>query len=740
LGASLTAAAQRTPRRFAKLGLPIAWIIVGAAAVATGWFYYPDYRDDQVERLLADAQRSAFVFHSEELNQLTGGPDDLRSPVYQLLKQRLINLRSMDKQVRFCYLLRRTPEGKIVFLGDSEPETSAYLSRPGDAFSEVERSYGLRKLLSTGKPSWEGPLADSFGVWVTGYAVASRRPDGSPQDIFGIDIEANEWRWSIWRETFEAAGYVLLTLGLPLAVWMITQRRTRLLTRIQQLSDAMDASSAAVLVVRLDGSIAHVSQGFVRQSGIRAEAVLGKHWSVLAAPSTPKSLLKSIVRTVLKHGLWRGQWDALHEDGSLYPVYGMISVIRKPSGAPTGYVVVFDDISIIKKAEVELRHAKQTAEAASEAKSRFLATMSHEIRTPLNGILGLASVLESSPLPPEQHDLIKLIAKSGRTLLVVINDILDLSRIEAGRLDLEARPFNIREVVEDSVALFQPLAESKQLTLSSHFENDTPEYFCGDRARIDQILGNFLSNALKFTERGGVRLHVSTPERSADHACLRIAVTDTGPGISESGRAKLFAPFSQVDTSATRKHGGSGLGLVICKRLAELMDGGVACESEPGKGSTFIVTLRLPISEAPVPSEPAKQIVASREAASVRLLLAEDNAVNRVVAQRMLQLLGYTADIASDGIEAVNACKKTPYDIVLMDVQMPNLDGRAASQAIRSDPLIKQPWIIAVTADALLDDRGKCLQAGMNDYISKPLVTETLKNAIDHGIAARQVR
>ncbi|NMF57681.1 response regulator [Pseudanabaena yagii] len=516
--------------------------------------------------------------------------------------------------------------------------------------------------------------------------------------------------------------------------------------QVRILNHAMQSAKDSIYIADLNGNLLFINDSLRQICNLEGKDLIGKPMDILGQPY----LQTLVTAPSLENYAIEAEISMRRSNGSLFPALLSESFIQ--DGEKLIRVGLIRDITDRKAAEIALAKAKEEAEAATRAKSAFLANMSHEIRTPMNGMLGMTQLLAMTELTEEQKDLVQTIQYSSDALLTLLNDILDFSKIEAGMLELEEHPFIVKNSVQSVCNLLNGQARDKAINLSYQVSDDIPHTLMGDSSRLRQILLNLISNAIKFTQQGNIAITVSgrDPDNQSTYE-LTFAVADTGIGIDRDRLVKLFQPFSQADSSISRKYGGTGLGLAICKRLVELMGGTIWVESDSNiggnppldwelrrvtpntEGSIFYFTISLKKSELPVvvtsPYQNAKLAIANAHPSSLQILVAEDNQVNQKLALFMLKKLGCYADIANNGMEVLDMLKQKLYDVILMDMQMPEMDGITTTQIIRIQSK-HQPWIIAMTAHAIGDARESCLDAGMNDYISKPIRLEELTQAL----------
>lgn len=428
----------------------------------------------------------------------------------------------------------------------------------------------------------------------------------------------------------------------------------------------------------------------------------------------------------------------LKKDGSTIWVNLTVALVWKQNGQPDYFISIIEDINLRKQAEkdsADLAVREQAAQVASQLKSEFLSNMSHEIRTPINGVIGMTGLLSDTELSTEQRDYVETIRRSGETLLTVINDILDFSKIEAGKLEFETIDFELTNVIDEVRKTLAFSADKKNIKLSVDMASNIPTVLTGDPGRLKQVLFNLVGNAIKFTNQGSVSLCVYPVYQTDLVAQLKFEIQDSGIGIPKSIQERLFQPFSQGDTSTQRHFGGTGLGLNICRSLIEKMNGHISVQSKVGLGSTFTFDVVFMKSALPIleKQELESTLVPSAKNRKARILVAEDNLVNQLITTKMLQKLGYHADVVANGKEVLKTLAEIQYDLILMDCQMPEMDGYEASRAIRQNknvPYCDIP-ILALTANAMTGEAQVCQSAGMNGHISKPVTIEKLGQILD---------
>ena len=513
------------------------------------------------------------------------------------------------------------------------------------------------------------------------------------------------------------------------------------LKELSKLSMAVEQSPESIIISDLDGRIEYVNAAFIRNTGYSREEMLGQTHRTLHSASTSAEDYAALWTALEAGDSWKGEFRNRRKDGTEYIDFAIVTPLRAPDGRITHYVAVQEDITDKKRMGAELdryrehleelvadrtealEKSREQAESANEAKSVFLANMSHEIRTPMNAILGFTHLLRRDATSSLDIDRLDKIDAAARHLLSVINNILDLSKIEAGKIELESHDFAPQAVLDHVATLIDDSATAKGLAVRVDI-GPMPRWLRGDLTRLRQGLLNFAGNAVKFTAKGCVTLRARQLEAGDTRCLIRFEVEDTGIGIAPDVLPQLFQAFQQADASTTRKFGGTGLGLAITRRLARMMDGDAGVESVPGAGSRFWLTAWLEYGAPVQAAESAATGSAAevrRRHAGARVLLAEDNAINRDVAMELLRDAGLSVDTAENGRAAVDMMHAGPYDLILMDMLMPEIDGLDATRAIRGLPQGRELPILAMTANAFDDDRQACIAAGMNDFISKPV-------------------
>ncbi len=541
-----------------------------------------------------------------------------------------------------------------------------------------------------------------------------------------------------------------VTVGAVVAWFDISEQRAAE-TRLRKLSQAVEQSPNAILITDTEGRIEYVNDSFCRISGYSSDELLGQNPRILRSGFTPPEVYAAMWGALTQGESWSGELINRRKNGEVFIEYQSFSPIRQADGKVTHFLAIKEDITEKKRTAEELARYRShleelvadrtreigqlnarlaeradEAENASQAKSSFLANMSHEIRTPLNAITGMVHLLKRDTLSDKQRDRLGKIETAGQHLLALINDILDLSKIEAGKLMLEKVPLHVGALVADVASIASERALDKGLQINVSTEG-LPRNLLGDPTRLRQALLNYVTNAIKFTEVGGVTIRARVFEDRGEQVMLRFEVQDSGPGIPEAVQARLFSAFEQADNSTTRQHGGTGLGLNITRRLAQLMGGEAGVSSRVGEGSLFWFTACLSKAEhAASEAEAVRGEPAQGEFAGVRILLVEDEPINCEIAVEILQEAGFVVDVAEDGVEAVLKAGENNYGVILMDMQMPRMDGIEATQRIRRSQRGGRVPIVAMTANAFAEDRSRCFDAGMDDFLTKPINPEVM--------------
>lgn len=515
---------------------------------------------------------------------------------------------------------------------------------------------------------------------------------------------------------------------------------------LRKLSQALEQSPESIVITDIDAKIEYVNEAFVRSTGYSREEMMGQNPKVLNSGKTPPETFRAMWRTLTEGKTWKGEFANKRKDGSEYLEFAIISPIHQANGRITHYVAAKEDITektrlckeldahryhleeLVAGRTTQLAEAFHQAELANHAKCSFLANVSHEIRTPMNAIVGLTHLLRRDRPTPEQAERLTRISIAADQLLSIVNDILDLSRMDAGKLSLEQTELSLPAILDSARAMIAEQAEAKGLAIRIECD-DFPVCLQGDPTRLSQALFNLAGNAVKFTNQGVIALRARLIEDDGEHLLIRMEVEDTGIGIDIKKLSGLFQPFVQADVSSTRQYGGTGLGLAITQRLAKLMGGEAGVDSKTGGGSTFWFSVRLARSHpytnsattlTPADESEAEMLLRSMHCGA-RLLLVEDNPVNRGVILDLILAAGLKADTAENGEQAIKKASMLRYDLILMDVQMPTMNGLEATRVIRHQPCGNQVPILAMTGNAFAEARQACQEAGMNDFVAKPV-------------------
>jgi len=702
--------------------------------------------NETIRENLARMARAAAGLVDGDLHETLTRPEQMNSPEYRRALEPLVNFHKGVPEIAYLYTLI-VKDGKFHFILDTAVEAerlnfgrkmeASPLMEPYSSNSPEEDTEEMDALRKGEVFVSKKPFSDEYGTFLTAVAPV-RNSKNEIVAIVGLDTNVKDYMnrlLGLQQASYGAVGIAALTGGLlGLLVWGIRRKSQRDLGRSeQQYRELVENLEQIVYQTDHQGNWVFLNPVWEKITGYSLAESLGVSYKKFIHEADLPVVRAARSREL--SGAERGtilEFRVCCKSGELRWLGGYCGPRFDSAGTIVGTSGSLTDVSTRKRTEEAMVAAKESAEAADRAKSEFLAVMSHEIRTPLNGLIGFADLLSETPLSGPQREYVLTIRNCGDSLLHLLNDILDFSKMEAGHFPVENRPFSIRQRVTEVVNLFSSYLTNRNLNLEVKYAEGVGDWIFGDGTYFRQVLVNLVSNAIKFTPHGKVEIMLSiVPGDVKVIRMLKVDVADTGIGIAVENIPRLFRPFSQADSSTTRKYGGTGLGLAICSRLLTLMGGKISVTSAAGKGSCF--SFWIPLKDVPpdqIPTLIEKEVPQPSNLPdhSPRILIAEDNSINRKVLNRMLDASGLKADTVENGRKCLEAIQNRDYDIVFMDIQMPEMDGYETALELRE--LGSKAWIIALTADAMPDDQKKCFAAGMNDYLSKPLTKDNLQSAL----------
>ncbi len=710
--------------------LVLGWVVSDWAGVAT--------HREQSSQVLNLARTGAAAVNGDLVKDLAGADSDLASASYLRLKEQLMRLRAATEGVRFYYLMRQTND-HIIILVDSEPPHSPDESPPGQVFDEAPSA--IYEVFKTGKATVAGPETDRWGTWFSGLVPL---PDeaGRPITLLGVDVVAARWLGLVASNRLVAIGLVSL-LSILLLFLFVGQRRSReawvvLREREQRLSKIASQIPGVVYQFKRfeDGEfcVPYASEAVRWIFRLKPEAIRDDASPIfrLVHSDDLQHVCDTLSESARALQPWKCEFRVMFPDGVVAWRQGNSVPQRELDGSVLWHGFI-TDITEQKQTEAALNQAREGAEAANRAKSEFLANMSHEIRTPMNGVIGMTDLLLNSKLDSDQRRYAEIVRSSAEALLAIINEILDFSKIEAGKLELERVDFEPRATVEDAVEMLAVKAQEKGLELTCLIDAKVPEWLCGDPGRLRQILVNLIGNAVKFTAQGEVSIRVSTATMENGGFTLKFEISDTGVGIPSHRLPVLFSPFVQADGSTTRKFGGTGLGLTIAKRLCELMSGEIGVDSVVGQGSTFWFTAVFEPALAPVPAQGSKK----SRLPGLKVLVVDDHLTNRLLVMALLSYWQCRCEEAPNAAEAlirlqVAAGAGDPFEVVLLNMKAPEVDGVELCRRIKAQAAIAQVRLIVMAAMGhCVGDSAKMEQIGFSACLTKPLRQSQLRACLE---------
>jgi len=674
-------------------------------------------------------QQKAFEAHLERINQR-----------YELAVNATgVGLWEVDMSTNERFVSEKLRE-IFSFDQNKDPELRSFLDRvhPDDHHLVTDANKLLLETRRSSNVEYRARRDDGSYVWVRNRARAQLNEDGQLVRVAGIieDISERKQQELELEDKNRALG--VQNRKLQEVNDQLAKAHKAQLKSEKRFERAVQASGGYIYETNKDGTFSYLSEQFKDITGHTSEALIGGFITDLVDDDESRNLKARLTELARQHASSREiEFPIRHKEGHIVWLNVTAAPYFDLDGTFLGYCGSGMDITQRKTRDLELAHARQKADEANRAKSNFLAAMSHEIRTPMNGVLGMAYSLQNTDIDTNQKELVSTIIESGEILLNLLNDILDLSKIEAEQLELEDADFDTKSIFKKCSQLWTPIFAEKSIELIIDADLTQATDLIGDPTRFYQILQNLLSNALKFTDHGQVILRATLESETESNVTLRVEVKDSGIGISPEAQRSLFDRFTQADSSIARKYGGSGLGLSISRELVKLMGGDIGVESEPGHGSVFWFTACL--EKADGQKDKSTDIEKRESANTVRrfdpeakILVAEDNLVNQKVISAFLKIGGLSADLVENGLDAIEKARSTKYDLILMDIQMPELDGMTATHKIRqlSGHYDSAP-VVALTANASLDDQNYYLNSGMNDYVAKPINPEDLFDVIE---------